>query len=121
MANKNNNVGYTGKTATDTGAYYAPYVPLTDEITESGWRASLQVLANYHSSAGPIETSALEHIQACMQLDWPGPYRVVVSGVYEEGPVFRTRYGDTPRRKRVELRLHFDNPADETWWHLKYD
>lgn len=121
MTNKNNNVGYTGQSATDAGAFYAPYIPLQVRDKTSGWRASLQSWANYYSNRASREI-AIEEIWQFMQEKYPGPYQVVVTEEYtEEGPVFRTRYGDTPKRNRVELRLQFDTPEDETWWHLKYD
>lgn len=118
MTNKNNNAGYTGQSAADAGAFYAPYIPLSQNLDrQAGWRNKLQTLGLYYSG---VTESTIEVVQACMQQQWPGPYRVVGSTV-EQGPVFRTRYGDVPGRERVEFRLHFDNPADETWWHLKYD
>ena len=116
-----NNAGYTGQSATDSGAFYAPYIPLQVRNNTSGWRASLQSWANYYSNRASREI-AIEEIWQFMQEKYPGPYQVLVTEEYtEEGPVFRTRYGDTPKRNRVEFRLHFDTPEDETWFYLQYE
>ena len=123
MTDKNNNMGYKGQTPMDAGAFYTPYIPLVQHsLQHLGWKNSLQTLADYYSDTDTDITETMtEHVWECMQKQWPGPYQVVAVVTDEDRPTFKTRYGNTTKMKRVEFRLHFANPEDETWWHVQYD
>ena len=65
------------------------------------WREWLDYFANEIIDHGGVDHKLL-YIRNKMWERFPGPYTIKHAG--------NRRYD-----------LDFDNPAEETWWHLKYD
>jgi hypothetical protein len=121
MTNKKS-VGYTGSTPTSAGAFYVPYIPL--QISQYGvptWQDNLRKWTEVYSQYRLTTFQIIDIVWKKMQDQYPGAYSVVIEfrpGC--ESIELKTRYGPASV-KPLQLRLDFANPADETWWRLKYD
>ncbi len=120
MTNKKS-VGYTGSTPHLVGAFYAPYIPL--QISQYGvptWQDNLRKWTEVYSQYRLTTFQIIDIVWKKMQDQYPGAYSVVIESEPQDEPIIKTRYGPVSV-KQVRLRLDFANPADETWWRLKYD
>lgn len=120
MTNKNS--GYKGQDASDAGYFYTPYIPLQfSPVMSKNWEENLHTWANlFYNQSNPSISDTGAELWKMMQKHYPGPYSVVVESE-ETGPSFRSRYGTSITLSQPRARLNFADPADETWWHLKYD
>lgn len=101
-------VGYKGKTIPIAGTYYAPYKPAPDT-----WQSYLSRLGNglngVVESGSPTtfsEEDIVANAQLYMQKKYPGKY--IVEQFYDA------------KKMKVDLRLKFEDPKDETFWLLKW-
>lgn len=78
------------------GTNWITIAPVIDPQT---WREWLEKFAN---DLSVYLTNRREYINSSMQKQFPGNYHVDLNS-------------------NGEWELVFDTPADETWWHLKYD
>ena len=119
MTNKKS-TGYTGSTPIAAGAFYAPYIPLqTSQHGVCTWQDNLRKWTEIYSHTPSFTADVIDIVWKLMQEQYPGAYSVVIDSEPQDEPRFKTRYS-TASVRRLRLRLDFANPADETWFQLKY-
>lgn len=100
-----------GTTLTDLGAFYAPYIPVG--IRPMTWQEHLDYysLRLFDNTTLPQmklnpEKTILDIAQEFFQKKWPGNY--IIQEFYN------------PKRGRIDLRLKFVDPKEETLWLLRW-
>lgn len=104
--------GYKGQIVSDTGSFYAPYVPIGLTVDPKGpsltWRSLLEFLSNvYNSDSKTKITGRLkpEQVQQEMQGRFPGPYTI--------------REDYNPETDIWSWKMVFKNKHEEIIWYLK--
>ena len=97
--------GYRGKVMMAAGGINSPYQPVSQT-----WQSYLRRLGNgingvADRSETVTEADIVARAEKYMQINYPGSYRV-------------EQYYNSDKMK-WDLRLRFDNPAEETFWVLK--
>jgi hypothetical protein len=106
--------GYRGKQLQDGGSYYAPYIPMSIVMPKETWETYLNRLGSglngIATAPSTARTYSEEDIVAnankWMQKKYPGNY--VVEQFFNA------------KKIKVDLRLIFNSPKDETFFKLKY-
>ena len=100
-------VGYKGNISTSAGAFHAPNIAKKQPDT---WQSYLRRLGNGLNGVATnkciTEEDIMSNAQHWMQTKYPGPY--IVEQFYN------------PKIMKIDLRLKFANPKQETMWILRH-
>ena len=100
-------VGYKGISTSSAGAFYAPNIPELEDT----WQSYLRRLGNglngvTERSQTVTEADIIYRAEKYMQIKYPGKY--IVEQFYNT------------EKMKMDLRLKFEDPKEETFWLLKW-